>query len=121
MRRTAQALEVSGVGRYPAPILRPRSRYSVTSESSSALDDLLKIISSRGARAILTYPDHECSNGLSSESVREISNRYFRVKEKTVKSGFSTMGGTGNAQRNGEGLRSARHHADELILVLYPK
>lgn len=113
--------DVSGVGRYPAPVLRPRSSYSVTSESSSALDDLLKTISSRGAKAILTFPDHECSNGLSGDSVREISKRYFRVKEKTVKSRFSTMGGTGNAQRNGEGLRSARHHADELILVLDPK
>lgn len=113
--------DVSGVGRYPAPVLRPRSSYSVTSESTSALDNLLNTISSRGARAILTFPDHECSNGLSGESVREISNRYFRVKEKTVKSRFSTMGGTGKAQRNEEGLRSARHHADELILVLDPK
>lgn len=113
--------EVSGVGRYPAPTLRPRSSYSVTSESNSALDDLLRKISSRGARAILTFPDHECSNGLSGESVREISGRYFQVEEKTVKSKFSTMGGTGKAQRNEEGLRSARHHADELILVLDPK
>lgn len=113
--------EVSGVGRYPAPVLRPRSSYSVTSESTAALDDLLETISLRGARAILTFPDHECSNGLSGDSVREISNRYFRVREKIVKSRFSTMGGTGNAQRNGEGLRSARHQADELILVLNPK
>lgn len=113
--------EVSGVGRYPAPIHRPRSSYSVTSESTSALDSLLETISSRGARAILTFPDHECSNGLSGDSVREISNRYFRVKEKSVKSKFSTMGGTGSAERNGEGARSARHHANELILVLDQK
>ena len=113
--------EVSGVGRYPAPTLRPRSSYSVTSESNSALDDLLRKISSRGARAILTFPDHECSNGLSGELVREISDKYFRVNKKIVKSKFSTMGGTGDAQRNEEGLRSARHHADELILVLVPK
>lgn len=113
--------EVSGVGRYPAPELRPRSSYSVTSESASALNDLLETISSRGARVILTFPDHECSNGLSGEFVREISNRYFRVREKSVKSKFSTMGGTGKAKHNGEGSRSARHHADELILVLNPK
>ncbi len=113
--------EVSGVGRYPAPELRPRSSYSLTSESSTALDDLLETISSRRARAILTFPDHECSNGLSGDSVREISNKYFRVKEKSVKSKFSTMGGTGKAERNGEGTRSARHHANELILVLDPK
>jgi len=113
--------EVSGVGRYPAPILRPSSSYSVSSESTTALDGLLKTISSRGARAILTFPNHECSNGLSGESVREISGKYFQVKEKIVKSKFSTMGGTGNAQRNGEGARSARQHADELILVLRPQ
>ena len=69
----------------------------------------------------MTFPDHECSNGLSGDSVREISNRYFRVREKSVKSKFSTMGGTGKAERNGEGPRSARHHANELILVLEPK
>lgn len=113
--------EVSGVGRYPAPVLRPRSSYSVTSESTSALDELLETISSRGARAILTFPDHECSNGLSGDTVRELSNKYFRVKEKSVKSKFSTMGGTGKAERNGEGARSARHQANELILILNPK
>lgn len=113
--------EVSGVGRYPASIHRPRSSYSVTSESSFALNNLLETISSRGARAILTFPDHKCSNGLSGDSVREMAATHFRVREKSVKSKFSTLGGTGNSERNGEGSRSARHHANELMLVLQPK
>lgn len=113
--------DVSGVGRYPAPEHRPRSSYSVISESSFALNNLLETISSRGARAILTFPDHECSNGLSGDSVRKIASRHFRVREKSVKSKFSTMGGTGNSERNGEGGRAARHHAMELMLVLKPK
>lgn len=113
--------EVSGVGRYPAPVHRPRSSYSVTSESSFALNNLLETISSRGAQAILTFPDHECSNGLSGNSVREIASTHFHVREKSVKSKFSTMGGTGNCERNGEGGRAARHRANELMLVLKPK
>ncbi len=113
--------EVSGVGRYPAPVLRPRSSYSVMSESSIALSNLLETISSRGVRAILTFPDHKCSNGLSGDLVREISNKYFRVKEKLVNSKFSTMGGTGTTKWSAKGSRSARHDASELILVLEPK
>lgn len=109
--------EVSGVGRYPARELRPRSSYSVSSESSSALDNLLKTISARGARAILTFPDHECSNGLSGDSVREIASRHFRIQETFVKSMFSTLGGTGNGGLS----RSARRHTNELMLVLRPK
>lgn len=113
--------EVSGVGRYPATVHRPHSSYSVTSESTFALNNLLETISSRGARAILTFPDHECSNGLSGNSVREMAYTHFRVREKSVKSKFSTMGGTGNSERSGEGGRAARHHAKELMLVLKPR
>jgi adenine-specific DNA methylase len=113
--------EVTGVGRYPAWELRPRSSYSVSSEARLALDDLLETISLQGARAIVTFPDHECSNGLSGDSVRAIASHHFRVREKQVMSKFSTLGGTGNIGRGGEGGRSARQHAKELMLVLEPK
>lgn len=36
--------EVTGVGRYPAHELRPRSKYSIISEFSQAFDDLLNIL-----------------------------------------------------------------------------
>jgi adenine-specific DNA-methyltransferase len=113
--------EVSGVGRYPAPELRPRSRYSVSSESNEALDDLLKTIAERGARAILTFPDHDCSNGLSGEKVHELAMKYFSVFMQPVESKFSTLGGTSGETRAGEAGRAARKHTKELMLVLRPK
>ncbi len=113
--------EVSGTGRYPTRIRRPRSRFSVGSESADALDGLLSAVSSRGARAIVTFPDHDCSNGLSGDSVREIAARHFHVYEQGVESKFSTLGGTSDQGRPGEGGRSARRLAKELILVLKPK
>ncbi|HVM50307.1 MAG TPA: DNA adenine methylase [Candidatus Acidoferrum sp.] len=112
--------EVTGAGRYPAPALRPRSKYSVTSESAEALDDLLDTIASRGANAVFTFPDHKCSNGLAGDSVRKIAARYFRIRERQVQSKFSTLGGT-SGERENEGGRSSRRHATELVLVMKPK
>jgi adenine-specific DNA-methyltransferase len=112
--------DVSGIGRYPAPELRPRSKYSVGSESPGALDDLLETVASRGARAILTFPDHACSNGLSGTTVREIASKYFEVYETQVSSRFSTLGGTGDGRADEAG-RAARQHAKEMMLVLNQK
>lgn len=112
--------DVSGVGRYPAPALRPRSRYSVSSESEEALEDLLETVASRGARAILTFPDHECSNGLGGDTVRELAADRFHIREKKVRSRFSTLGGTRDDSGNESG-RVGRHHPNELMLVLEPK
>jgi adenine-specific DNA methylase len=111
---------VSGVGRYPAPKLRPRSKFSLKTESQDALDKLLKTVAERGAKAVLTFPDHECSNGLSGEIVRDLASTYFHLREQTIKSKFSTMGGKGDHGKNEAG-RKARHSANELILVLKPK
>jgi hypothetical protein len=115
-----QCGDVSGVGRYPARALRPRSKYSVSSESVEALDHLLKTVASRGARAVMTFPDHDCSNGLSGGAVREIAGRHFSVCESRVESQFSTLGGTGQ-ERDDEGGRCARQNAHELMLVLHPR
>jgi len=113
--------EVTGIGRYPDTTLRPRSKFSLISESEAALDALLKTVSSRGAKAILTFPDHECSNGLSGELVREIASKHFSVREKRVNSLFSSLGGTSDSRRKQEAGRSASQHAKELMLVLEPK
>lgn len=111
--------EVFGKGRYPARELRPRSKYSVSSESVDALDDLLKTLATKETCVILTFPAHDCSNGLSGDKVIEIAGNYFTVKEETVKSRFSTLGGNGSGIAGSQG-RAARHAADELILVLKP-
>lgn len=112
--------EVSGVGRYPAIEDRPVSKYSRVSEAEEALVNLLEVVSLSGAVAILTFPDHPCSNGLSGDAIREIAEEHFKVKEKVVESKFSTLGGTDRFSKTGI-KRAARQNANELILLLRPK
>ena len=111
---------VTGVGRYPDVSRRPRSRYSVKSESVDAFRKLLKIIAEKKASAIVTFPAHECSNGLSGKEIKKIAKQLFSVRTKTVKSKFSTLGGTQRSEGEGNG-RAARQQAKELILILSPK
>jgi len=110
--------EVSGVGRNPTPEMRPHSRYSIITGAKTAFSELLAKVGSKGAECIVTFPAHECSNGLSGEAVREIAREHFKVKEKLVQSKFSTLGGVNVEVGNG---RNPRRAAEELILTLSPK
>lgn len=112
--------DVTGVGRYPASRFRPVSKYSRKGESAQAMEGLLQTIAKRKATAILTFPDHSCSNGLSGEAVRRLAQRFFHVQTNSIASKFSTLGGTG-FDKETEGSRAARHHASELVLILRPK
>lgn len=113
--------QVSGVGRYPAPSSRPRSSYSIQTEAAVALEHLLSTIAQRRSTAILTFPEHDCSNGLSGRSVSKIARCYFDVKRKTVSSRFSSLGGRSDVDNKGQAGRKARIRARELILLLKPK
>jgi len=106
-----QCSEVSGVGRYPAPNERPCSKYSLKSESSVALEALFETISYRRAKAIVTFPQRKCSNGLSGRAVIDLAKKYFEVEHHWVGSKFSTLGGNNNH-------RDARSSTRELILIL---
>src|SRR5208282_4532117 len=106
--------DVSGAGRYPAADERPRSRYSLKSESSAALNDLFVAIASRGGKAIVTFPQRGCSNGLSGRIVIALAGNHFKTEQHWVASKFSTLGGN-NDHRN------ARRSTRELILVLRPR
>ncbi len=112
--------EVNGVGRYPRSEVRPTSSYSLAGESEAALNQLLFLVATAGANAILTFPLHECSNGLSGSIVQEISSAHFRIKVRRVKSKFSTLGGRGSGTDK-VAKRQARHDAEELLLVLRPR
>ena len=72
------------------------------------------------ARAILTFPQRKCSNGLSGRQIVTIAERYFRVRSTFKRSRFSTLGGTQDEDGNGYGRR-ARQKAHELILTLSPR
>lgn len=112
-------MDVSGVGRYPPPSMRPRSDYSIKSRAPSAMKDLLEHAAHAQARVILTFPDHMCSNGLSGEMLRQIGKQFFSVSEKVVDSKFSTLGGT-SGRASSAGGRAARMSARELILHMKP-
>jgi len=102
---------VDGIGRYPPRDERPRSQYSRRAKSSGALTDLLRKLSERQCKVILTFPVGKCSNGMSGEWIEETASQYFDVSRRTVTSRFSTLGG--NTYN-----RAARKVAEELILVL---
>lgn len=111
------ANDVSGVGRYPPPEQRPKSAYSAVTTSQTAVEGLLRNLASRQVDVIFTFPDHECSNGLSGADVEDIAAAHFSVETRSVHTSFSTLGGG----RAGAGSRLARQKASELILVLRTK
>lgn len=112
--------DTSGEGRYPPSVERPWSRYSVPSQARKALADLFRTVALAGAKTIVTFPVHKCSNGLSGQIVRNEAKKYFKITEQQVKSRFSSLGGIGK-ERGGATARAARNGAKELILVLRPK
>lgn len=104
--------QVSGAGRYPALEDRPRSRFSLKSESAQALRELLEELSGRGCPVLLTFPAADCSNGLGGDDVIAAAQLcYHDVTVRKVKTRFSTLGGNGTA-------RPARNLSEELILVI---
>ncbi|XWW47894.1 DNA adenine methylase [Fibrella sp. USSR17] len=102
---------VSGIGRYPDPAERPKSDFSLRSKSTDAIKSIFETISAKGAKAILTYPVEDTSNGLSGSGIKEIATQFFDVKKELVKGKFSTMGGNNSN-------RPARLLSSELILLL---
>lgn len=106
-----------GVGRYPANSSRPKSDFSMKTTASDALEALFSVLSDRRVNAIVTFPDHECSNGLSGDSVCNLAREYFTVRRHVVTSKLSTLGGRSGDGGSGK-ERAARLDAHELILQL---
>lgn len=107
-------IQVDGAGRYPPESFRPRSDFSLKTQASSAMDDLLRVVAGNGARAILTFPSGQASNGLSGEIVLDLASQYFKVKHRYITGQFSTLGGNSV-------VRDARKRSNELVLTLYPR
>ena len=117
---TAYDSKVEGIGRYPPASFRPTSDFSLTSRSVAAMDLLLQTIASRNARAIVTFPDQQCSNGLSGRVVASTAAKYFKVQQKIIKSKLSSLGGR-SGTTDAVSDRAARQSARELVLYLLPK
>lgn len=108
---------VSGKGRYPAQSKRPKSDYSMRTRSLSALDDLFGKLARRGASAIVTFPDRECSNGMSGNDVRELAKGKFAIREEIIETRFSSMGGRSDGL-NAQAGRNARVPTNEIVFHL---
>lgn len=109
---------VSGTGRYPVPELRPRSKFSVLSESKKEVSTLIETLAASGATVLFTFPEKKCSNGLSGAMVEEIAREWFEVDvTKKVHGSFSTLGG----KKAGEGNRLPKQEAIELLFIMRPK
>lgn len=106
--------EVSGVGRYPPIEERPQSDFSKKTQSRIALERLVSSLSNSGATVILTFPEEECSNGLSGAIVREVVQNWFDIEQRMIAARFSTLGG------NNLG-RASRKASNELIILMKPK
>lgn len=105
---------VSGIGRYPPIKDRPQSNFSRSSPALEEFNNLMIGVAAAGSHALITFPEANASNGLSGQLVENISAQYFHVVRRSVKSTFSTLGGTGKT-------RNARQGTTELILHLQPK
>jgi adenine-specific DNA-methyltransferase len=107
-------VKVTGVGRYPPIEQRPQSAFSNKSQSTAAVTDLIEGLADSRCTALFTFPNSECSNGLSGQTIRGLAEKCFRVTAKVVPGSFSTLGGN-NLKRE------ARLKTEELILILEPK
>lgn len=113
---------VSGTGRYPPRAERPESRYSRVTSAADAIEELLSRLAAQGARTIVTFPAHDCSNGLSGALLVEIADQFFRVVEREVTSVFSSLGGNPRSKSTAAyAKRHARLPAGELVIVLHPR
>jgi adenine-specific DNA-methyltransferase len=106
--------EVSGTGRYPAPIERPASDFSVPTKAANAFSRLLGELALVGADAIITFPADGASTGISGDQLRELSSTHYNIVEEKVSSRMSTLGGNRTH-------RAARQNTVELILKLSPR
>jgi adenine-specific DNA methylase len=109
---------VFGVGRYPPLNERPSSRYSQKTTSLLAIQELLSTLADREVSAIITFPNHQCSNGIDASAIKNSASKFFKVRTQNVSSVFSTLGGPAAKKH---GTRLARMIADEMILCLEPK
>ena len=109
---------VFGVGRYPPLSERPSSQYSQKTTSLAAIQELLTTLAERDVSAIVTFPDHECSNGIDACMIKSAASKIFKVETHRVSSVFSTLGGPASKTH---GPRLARLSADEMILCMEPK
>ena len=107
---------VSGAGRSPAGQERASSLFSMKSTAGDAMRDLLALLRERECSVVITFPDAEASNGMSSDSILSAAKGDWRRRVTSVESVHSTLGGSSS-----EGGRGGRRRLKESVISLEPK
>lgn len=107
---------VAGAGRSPARALRKSSDFSMKSQASGAMSELLRALRGRSCRVLVTFPDADASNGLSSSDIVALAGDSWHIREHYVDSTHSTLGGS-----SGEGGRGGRRALKEAVLLFEPR
>jgi adenine-specific DNA-methyltransferase len=109
--------QVYGAGRAPLGSDRFSSSFSSRRDSTAAFSDLFRFLSARSATVILTFPNHECSNGQSAESLVSLAEQWFKVSSTAVDVRHSSLG----ASEASKGNRVPRREVKESVIVLSAK
>ena len=109
--------EVYGAGRAPLGSNRFTSTFSSRKESTQAFKELFRLLAARSATVIMTFPNHECSNGQSAASLASLADEWFRVTVTPVEVVHSSLG----ASDTSGGNRVPRRAVDESIILLSPR
>lgn len=107
---------VDGAGRAPNREDRASSDYSRKSKARVAMSGLLRGLSEKKCKVILTFPSAQASNGLSGEDIAEMAREDWHVSRIEVNSNHSTLGGS-----SGEDGRGGRRSVKESVVLLKPR
>ncbi|MEB7448173.1 DNA adenine methylase [Arthrobacter koreensis] len=108
--------DVHGAGRAPSGEHRFSSAFSSRKDSSAAFSDLFQALAAKSATVILTFPNHDCSNGQSSEALRLLAHPWYEVAITSVEVTHSSLG----ASEISGGGRVPRKNVKESVMVLSP-
>lgn len=111
--------EVHGAGRAPLGVDRFSSSFSSRRGSTAAFSELFHSLAENSATVIMTFPDHECSNGQSSKSLMSLAEEWFRVSSTEVEVSHSSLGASPTSRGN-RGNRVPRRDVKESVLFFSP-
>lgn len=108
--------DVHGAGRAPIGSVRFSSTFSSRKMSTDAFTELFSNLAQNSATVILTFPNQECSNGQSAESLSNIASQWFEVASTPVDVTHSSLGSPVVSAGN----RMPRKTVEESVMVFSP-
>lgn len=104
--------EVYGSGRMPSIDFRQQSAFSRKSSSFAAMETLIGILGRVGCKVVVTFPQENASNGLSSTLIESLAEQYYYVDSSYIPWSSSTLGGA----KSGRGGRIVKNEAMMLLM-----